>query len=230
MKALHDAGIYVIMLLNGASTKSAWKSTTAGEERMILWDWTLYRDVFYPIIDEFSRYNNLLGYAFNMIDFDEDYAGDSVKTKAAARDVREYISSKKYRNIPIGAIGYNHWNPSIAQFMECKQDNAAVDFLGMDLMRYSINQTRGASYTTSQLPPKDGVLCYNTSMIQSGPLEIYKRAQLRTPLVLQMGCKADEPRDFSEISEIYANPDIFSGVILEDWFDRKTPNATDKGK
>jgi hypothetical protein len=225
MKALQDAGIYVIMLLNGMSSKTYF----IGEERMLRWDWTLYRDVFYPIVDEFSGYPNLLAYAFNMIDFDEDYAGRSVKTKAAARDIREYIGSKRYRNVPIGAFGYHHYDPSIAQFMECKQDNAAVDFYGVDLQRYSINETKGSTYTTSQLPPKDGVLCYNTTMFQAGPVEVYRRAQLKTPLVLQMGCEANATHDYSEIAEVYANPDIFSGVIIENWFDSRNPSVPDKG-
>jgi hypothetical protein len=109
MQMLQNAGIYVLIQLNGR-TRSSY---VVDGKSFSNWDYQFYQH-FQKSIDTFQQYPNTLGF----------YIGSSVispkilvKGKAALIHMKDYINSKKYRAIPIGwknEVGRREVNQSMS--------------------------------------------------------------------------------------------------------------------
>jgi hypothetical protein len=103
MRLLEDAGIYVILVLNGLNEDTQ----VVDGARVLPWDYTTYGR-FFGRIDDFRKFSNTLAFAFDLTDMSDEASQFTPKIKAAARDVKEYIANRKYRAIPVGSFEYDH--------------------------------------------------------------------------------------------------------------------------
>ncbi|KAG6038980.1 hypothetical protein E4U41_003398 [Claviceps citrina] len=127
MKLLNDHGIYVVADLGEPST-SINRDTPA-------WDTSLF-DRYQKVVDELAKYSNVIGFfAGNEVSNAAHNTNASAYVKAAARDTKAYIKSKKYR--PMG-VGYaaNDDKPirdQIASYFNCGPPEDSVDFFGYNI-------------------------------------------------------------------------------------------------
>ena len=126
MRLLEDAGIYVILILNGLNEDAQ----VVDGARMLPWDYTTYAR-FFARIDAFRKFSNTLAFAIELADMSDDASHVTPKLKAAARDMKEYIANKKYRAIPVGSIEHDHAATSFADYMRCGTPGESVDFHGV---------------------------------------------------------------------------------------------------
>jgi 1,3-beta-glucanosyltransferase GAS5 len=125
MKALADAGIYLVVdvnnplySINRANPQPSYNAA--------------YLQSVFATIDAFAKYENTLAFfSGNEVINDEP---DTTKTapfvKAVTRDMKNYISSRGLRKIP---VGYSAADVSVnrmqtAQYMNCGSDDARSDF------------------------------------------------------------------------------------------------------
>jgi Glucanosyltransferase len=215
MELLKNAGIYVIVILNGVNQGTNYSL----DGLQTSWGYTSY-DAFETLIDTFQGHSNTLGFAFLLADWSEIMMGFVPLIKAAIRDAREYVKAKRYRNIPIGVVAQNHANPSIAQFMNCAEESSSSDFLALRLSDLSTKSRSGPN-------PESQAACFNLSMIQEQIIDIYQG--YGAPIIPTYGCTANGNHTFEEIQLISNRSDLFSGQIIETWFDGKTSGKLDQG-
>ena len=115
MRLLEDAGIYVILILNGLNEDTQYVDGV----RVLPWDYTAYAR-FFARIDAFRKFSNTLAFVIELTDMSDDTSHLTPNLKAAARDMKEYIASKKYRAIPVGSLEHDH---------------AATSFCGLHALR-----------------------------------------------------------------------------------------------
>jgi hypothetical protein len=131
MKALADAGIYLALDVNRGAFSLNREYVEATHQS--------YNDVYlqsvFSTVDAFAKYDNLLLF------FSGNEVIDSNKTtytapyiKAVTRDVRQYIKSMSYRQIPVGYaatdVKENRWE--MAQYMNCGADEVRSDFFAFN--------------------------------------------------------------------------------------------------
>ncbi|KAG5914574.1 hypothetical protein E4U42_000419 [Claviceps africana] len=127
MKLLNDNGIYVVADL-GEPNASINREEPA-------WDTSLF-DRYQQVVDELAKYSNVIGFfAGNEVSNSANNTNASAYVKAAARDTKAYIKSKKYR--PMG-VGYaaNDDRPirdQIASYFNCGPAEDAIDFFGYNI-------------------------------------------------------------------------------------------------
>lgn len=124
--------------------------------------------------------------------------------KAAARDMKAYRDSKKYRNIPIGysAADIASLRPMLQNYMACGTNaSEALDF-------YSLN-----AYSW----------CGKSSYQQSGYVDLVKNVtdvSYNIPIFLsETGCIEPKPRLFDDQDAIFGDDmtGVWSGAIVYEW-------------
>ena len=93
MHKLQQAGMYVIVMLNGRERKGPFNFNGTWARN---WDYDFYKH-FEEVIDEFQQYPNTLAFTFGTYD-----GRILMNAKGAALHMREYTQAHKYRAIPIG--------------------------------------------------------------------------------------------------------------------------------
>lgn len=96
MLALQKAGTHVIFQLNGRAPGQVWINGALRQE----WGYEYY-DHFREIVDGFEKLENTLGFFFGVSAMGSKNK-IPVREKASVIHRKEYIQSKKYRNIPVG--------------------------------------------------------------------------------------------------------------------------------
>lgn len=155
-------------------------------------------------MDEFQQFDNLAGF----------FVGNEVLTtsngsvaapyvKAAARDIKAYRTSKKYREIPIGysAADIAQLRPMLQNYLACGGNSSeTIDF-------FSLNAYSWCGDSTYELSG------YNILEQNSTELHI--------PIFMsETGCNTVRPRTFSDQSAIYGEmADVWSGSIIYEWIE-----------
>ncbi|KAG6006378.1 hypothetical protein E4U21_007109 [Claviceps maximensis] len=127
MKLLNDNGIYVVADL-GEPNASINRETPA-------WDTSLF-DRYQQVVDELVKYSNVVGFfAGNEVSNAATNTNASAYVKAAVRDTKAYIKSKKYR--PMG-VGYaaNDDKPirdQLSSYFNCGPTDDSIDFFGYNI-------------------------------------------------------------------------------------------------
>ncbi|KAH7082658.1 Glucanosyltransferase-domain-containing protein [Paraphoma chrysanthemicola] len=195
MKAFADAGIYLWLDLDTFDTQiyegaPKWNSTQ--------------RDAFAKVMDAFHQYDNLGGFFVgNEAITTANGSVTAPYIKAAARDLKAYRNSKKYRNIPIGysAADIATLRPMLQNYLACGSNQSeALDF-------FSLN-----SYSW----------CGASSYQQSGYNMLEQNStQLNIPIFMsETGCNVVRPRDFSDQNAIFGDMgDTWSGSIIYEWIE-----------
>jgi hypothetical protein len=194
MRLLQEAGIYVLVILNMRNMNID-MTNGPGYAR---WDYSYY-DLLTRLVDAFQVYPNTLGFAFDL----NDNAVAGVEhigfDKTLIRDMKQYIKSKNYRTIPVGALGFSYNPTSVTEYMNCGDKESSADFYGIkNFFKFS-----------APLP------YYRI-------LESYSNYSI--PLFFYFDNNGKKDQDFAQVRDIYAESitKVFSGGVVREWFDNPT--------
>lgn len=143
MNALAAAGIYLALDVN--TPKYSLRRDKPGQS----YNPTYLQNVF-ATIDSFASYSNtLLYFSGNEVINDSNTTSAAPYVKAVTRDMREYIRSRGYRQIPVGysAADVESNRFEMAQYMNCGTDDQRSDFYSFN--DYSWCDGPEASFQTS---------------------------------------------------------------------------------
>lgn len=127
MKLLNDNGIYVIADLSDPN-ESINRNDPAWNVALL----SRYQSV----VDDLAQYSNVIGFfAGNEVSNSNNNTGASAYVKAAVRDTKAYIKSKKYRSMGVGYAA-NDDKPirdQIAGYFNCGPAEDSIDFFGYNI-------------------------------------------------------------------------------------------------
>jgi hypothetical protein len=193
MAQLQQAGIYVLVDLPTNLTINSTNPT---------WNLDLYNS-WTQRIDAFAKFNNVLGFfAGKDVVTDSSNSPAAAFVKAAVRDLKAYMSSRKYRTIPVGyEINAADNYDSVPSYMTCGGNaSATIDFLGISDFNLCSNNTSSSFDLIMEL-------------YGSYPVPVF---------FADYGCRdaAGNPRQFEEVQYIYGNPmaNVTSGGIVYEYF------------
>jgi 1,3-beta-glucanosyltransferase GAS5 len=128
MNLLAEAGIYLVLDVN----TPLYSLNRADPHQS-------YNDVYlqnvFATVDAFSQYDNTLAYfSGNEVIDDDKTTFCAPYVKAVTRDIRQYIASRGYRQIPVGysAADVNSNRLEMAQYMNCGTDDERSDFFAFN--------------------------------------------------------------------------------------------------
>ncbi|KAL6702620.1 hypothetical protein ACN47E_001289 [Coniothyrium glycines] len=197
MKMLDDAGIYLALDAN-TPDYSLNRETLDTLHRS-------YNDVYlqnvFATIDAFSNYNNLLlFFSGNEVINDKNNTHAAPYIKAVTRDMKEYISNRAARSIPVGysAADVSENIEQQALYFNCGSDDERSDFFAFN----------------------DYSWCDPSSFTQSGwdqKVETY--SNYSKPLFLsEFGCITNT-REWGEIASLYSTnmTSVYSGGLVYEY-------------
>lgn len=125
MKALADAGIYAIIDANNPLYSINRENPAPSYN-------TAYLQSVFATIDAFVKYDNTLAF-FSGNEVVNDNVSSTLSApyvKAVTRDMRQYIRSRGYRNVPVGysAADVAQNRMQLARYMNCGTDDERSDF------------------------------------------------------------------------------------------------------
>jgi hypothetical protein len=216
MQQFLDAGIYVIVTLNGRNELRFF----VGDEGGFVdpWDYTLINR-FNKIADKFTKYPNTLGF---LLQIDDDNVGNLEVLpgrKSLVRGLKQYISSKNYRPVPVGIAAIVHQSTDISQFMDCGYDSH-VDFQLLDLGLKVPPELPGMADNRCKL---------NSSFEHSTLVDNYRNSSV--PVFFNIGCESNVNHPYDEIQAIYGDTmtQVFSGLVILEWFNNNEADQKDDG-
>ena len=201
MDLLTKAGIYVIADL-GEPALSINRDTPAWNEDL----YTRYT----AVVDSMSKYTNTLGFfAGNEVSNAPNNTAASAFVKAAVRDMKAYIVSKKYRPMGVGfASNDDEMRIELADYFNCGPAEEAIDFWGFNIYSW----------------------CGDSSLQKSGyDARTEEFSKYNVPAFFaEYGCNKVQPRPFSEVKELFGSDmtSVWSGGIVYMYFQE----ANDFGK
>lgn len=194
MQMLSDAGIYVIADLG--------EPVTSINRDSPQWNQEIYSR-YTAVVDTFSKYTNTLGFfAGNEVTNMPNNTEASAFVKAAVRDIKAYIVTKKYRPLGVGyATNDDDQRTELAHYFDCGDPLAAIDFWG-----YNIYSWCGKS-------------SYKLSSYQERTQEF---SSYNVPAFFaEYGCNKQRPRTFDEVAALFG-PEmskVWSGGIVYMYFE-----------
>ncbi|KAF2199549.1 1,3-beta-glucanosyltransferase gel1 [Delitschia confertaspora ATCC 74209] len=194
MNALADAGIYLALDVNTPK----YSINRAKPE-------VSYNDVYlqsiFATIDAFAKYDNtLLFFSGNEVINDDATTSCAPYVKAVTRDMKQYIASRKYRQIPVGysAADVDSNRFEMAQYMNCGTDDERSDFFAFN----------------------DYSWCDPSSFEVSGwDKKVEKYKDYSIPLFLsEYGCNTNT-RKFEEVKSLYSTDmtGVYSGGLVYEY-------------
>ncbi|KAL8862208.1 MAG: hypothetical protein Q9198_010490, partial [Flavoplaca austrocitrina] len=128
MKALEDAGIYLALDVNTP------KYSIRRDKPAQSYNSAYLQNVF-ATVDEFQKYNNLLlFFSGNELINNIPTSNTAPYIKAVTRDIKQYISERNYRKIPVGysAADIDDNRMETAHYLNCGGDMERGDFFGFN--------------------------------------------------------------------------------------------------
>ncbi|KAK9493242.1 Glucanosyltransferase-domain-containing protein [Lipomyces doorenjongii] len=195
MQLLQDNGIY--LLLDVATADQA----ISRDYPMYSYNYVLLQHNF-ATIDAFSNYTNVLGFvAANEVVNAVNTTDTATVLKAVIRDMKQYISSRSPRTIPVGYcaadVAENRYQ--LAHYLNCGDESERAEFFGLN----DYSWCGSSSYTVSG---------YNQKVANFNNYSI--------PLFFsEYGCNLVEPREFTEVQAIYSSQmiPVFSGGLVYEY-------------
>jgi len=193
MQMLTKAGIYVISDLGEPAT-SINRDTPE-------WNAQLYSR-YAAVVDSMSNYTNTLGFfAGNEVSNAPNNTAASAFVKAAVRDMKAYIVSKKYRPMGVGyASDDDETRIELADYFNCGPVENSIDFWG-----YNIYSWCGQS-------------SYQLSSYEARTKEF---STYNVPAFFaEYGCNKVSPRPFDEVASLFGSDmtSVWSGGIVYMYF------------
>ncbi|PYH41284.1 1,3-beta-glucanosyltransferase gel1 [Aspergillus saccharolyticus JOP 1030-1] len=194
MNALADAGIYLVLDVNTPK----YSLNRADPEPS-------YNDVYlqyiFATVDKFANYKNTLAFfSGNEVINDGPSSSAAPYVKAVTRDLRQYIRSRKYREIPVGysAADIDTNRLQMAQYMNCGTDDERSDFFAFN----DYSWCDPSSFTTSGWDQK-----------------VKNFTGYGLPLFLsEYGCNTNT-RKFEEVGSLYSTDmtGVYSGGLVYEY-------------
>ncbi len=128
MSALAAAGMYLVLDVN-TPLYSLNRANPAPSYNSV------YLQNIFATIDTFANYTNTLAFfSGNEVINDDTTTPAAPYVKAVTRDMRQYIGSRGYRQIPVGysAADVDSNRLEMAQFMNCGTDDERSDFFAFN--------------------------------------------------------------------------------------------------
>jgi len=194
MNTFADAGIYTLIDMDTFDTyilpNDPW------------WNQTQH-DRYAEVLDAFIKYDNALGFFVgNEIIAKANQSQVAPFIKAAARDMKAYRDSKKYRKVPIGysAADIAELRPMLQDYLTCGGNPADnIDFFGLNSYEW----------------------CGPVDFGTSGYVNLQKMAtDFPVPIFFsETGCNQNPPRDFKDQEAIFGPEMVndWSGAIVYEW-------------
>jgi hypothetical protein len=202
MNMLADNGIYLIQDLSNPVD-----SIVRDDPK---WNTELFA-TYAGVVDALAGYTNTLGFfAGNEVSNDRTNTDASAFVKAAVRDMKAYIKTKKYRTIGVGYATNDDVaiRDSLASYFNCGDASEAIDFWGYNIYSW----------------------CGDSSFTESGFDQRTKEFEkFSVPAFFaEYGCNTVQPRVFTEVAAIYGPnmTNVWSGGIMYMYFQE----ANDYGK
>lgn len=193
MNMLQDAGIYVIADLG--------EPLTSINRDNPQWNLEIYAR-YTSVVDAFQKYTNLLGFfAGNEVSNAPNNTEASAFVKAAVRDVKKYISDKKYRPIGVGyATNDDDTRTNLANYFNCGPPEDSIDFWGYNIYSWCGDSSLKDSHYTERT---EEFSSYNVPAFFA-----------------EYGCITVRPRKFSEVPALFGSSmtPVWSGGILYMYF------------
>lgn len=196
MKALEEAGIYLILDVN-TPTRSINRANPKSTYNEV------YLQHVFATIDVMGKYTNTaLFFSANEVVDDKTTTPAATYVKAVTRDMKNYIAKHLDRTIPVGysAADVESNRVQMAHYLNCGDDaTARSDFFAFN----------------------DYSWCGESSFQQSGwdkKVETYKDYSI--PLFLsEYGCNLVSPRPFTEVASLYSTDmtSVFSGGLVYEY-------------
>jgi hypothetical protein len=199
MKLFQDAGIQVLVAING---KNSGLGFWAGNgQKDAGWNYQTF-EAYLRAIDVFQGYPNVLGFMLMVQDSFIEGAQSLPIFKGTIKAAKEYMSSKKYRKIPIGISSRQTQRSLVAQYMNCGDLTSSIDFLALEISIQGKSQCQNS-----------------TSRLEDGLVESYRDYTI--PTFFFYGCPANQTTDFEEVKSIYnsSTTEVFSGGIVYEWME-----------
>lgn len=193
---LSQSGIYVIADLSEPGV-----SITRDNPQ---WSVELYNR-YINVVDQLHKYPNILGFfAGNEVTNNGTNTNSAPFVKAAVRDIKHYIQSKGYRNIPVGYSTNDDADTrdNLANYFNCGNTNEAVDFYGINIYEWC-----------------GSLATYENSGYADRTKEF---ANFTVPVFFsEYGCNVPQPRLFNEVSTLYGQKmsSVWSGGIVYMYFE-----------
>lgn len=132
MTALANAGIYLVLDVN--TPLYSLNRATPGPSYN-----SVYLQNIFATIDAFANYTNTLAFfSGNEVINDDTTTSAAPYVKAVTRDMRQYIRSRGYRQIPVGysAADVDSNRLEMAEYMNCGTDDERSDFFAFNDYSY----------------------------------------------------------------------------------------------
>jgi hypothetical protein len=168
------------------------------------WNQTQF-DAYAKVMDAFHTFDNTAGFFIgNEVVALANQSLAAPYIKAAARDLKAYRNSKKYRNIPVGysAADIAELRPMLQNYLACGSNSSeSIDMFGLNAYEW----------------------CGNNNMLTSGynTLNTYAENYNIPIFFSETGCNTVQPRTFEDQSAIFGSAmnGIWSGAIIYEWIE-----------
>lgn len=198
MDAFASAGIYLFVDLDTFTTSISEVNPHWNETQL---------SAFEKVLDEFQQYDNTAGvFVGNEVLTTGNGSIAAPYVKAAARDVKAYRDSKKYRELPVGysAADISTLRPMLQNYLACGTNSSeSVDFFSLNAYEWCGD----SSYTTS------GYSQLNANV-----------TDFDIPIFFsETGCNQVPPRTFQDQAAIFGDDmnKYWSGAIIYEWIEEE---------
>ncbi|KAL4800257.1 Glucanosyltransferase-domain-containing protein [Aspergillus venezuelensis] len=194
MNALADAGIYLVLDVNTPkySINRASPEISYNDK---------YLQFIFATVDKFVKYKNTLAFfSGNEVINDGPSSITAPYVKAVTRDLRNYMSARNYRQVPVGysAADVDTNRREMAEYMNCGTDEERSDFFAFN----------------------DYSWCSPSSFQKSGwDAKVKNFTGYGLPLFLsEYGCNTNT-RDFGEVEALYSEKmtGVYSGGLVYEY-------------
>nr|AAK83046.2 glucanosyltransferase [Coccidioides posadasii]AAL37628.2 1,3-b-glucanosyltransferase [Coccidioides posadasii] len=194
MKALSDAGIYLVLDVNTPKYSINRKEPKAS-----------YNDVYlqnaFATVEMFAKYDNTLAFfSGNEVINDGETSNTAPYVKAVTRDIRQFIRARGLRKVPVGysAADIDTNRLEMAQYMNCGTDDERSDFFAFN----DYSWCSPSSFTTSGWDQKvENFTGYGLPLFLS-----------------EYGCNTNK-RDWGEVKALYSDKmtPVYSGGLVYEY-------------
>jgi hypothetical protein len=195
MKALDDAGIYLVLDVN--NPKYSINRATPGPSYN-----AAYIQSVFATVEMFAKYDNTLAFfSGNEVMNDEKNTDKSAPyVKAITRDMRNYLKARKLRKIPVGysAADVASNRMQTAHYMNCGSDEVRSDFFAFN----------------------DYSWCNSNFQTSGWDVKVKNFTDYGIPIFLsEYGCIESRPRKFEEIKPMMGSDmsSVYSGGLMYEY-------------
>ncbi|KAJ4125009.1 1,3-beta-glucanosyltransferase [Fusarium equiseti] len=195
MKALDDAGIYLVLDVN--NPKYSINRATPGPSYN-----AAYIQSVFATVEMFAKYDNTLAFfsGNEVMNDEKDTDKSAPYVKAITRDMRNFIKARKLRKIPVGysAADVASNRMQTAHYMNCGSDEVRSDFFAFN----------------------DYSWCNSNFQTSGWDVKVKNFTDYGIPIFLsEYGCIENRPRKFEEIKPMMDSDmsSVYSGGLMYEY-------------